>query len=90
MKRNVCLLIEDLFINGSCDANTDLIVLEYDTCKTIVHCKFNQFLFNGYLLLKNYVLTTWNSLVYWDDKHIMRCSSVVLYVSKLDNVKEVK
>ena len=89
MDRNVCLLIEDLFSKGGCDANADLIVVEYDTCKSIIHTKFNQFLYKGYLLLKKYELVTWNSSVYWNDKHNMRCSSVVLYVSKIDNVKEV-
>ena len=88
MERNVCLLIEDLFSKGCCDVNADLIVVEFGTFKTIIHTKFNQFLFNGYLLLKKYELITWNSSVYWNDIHNMRCSSVVLYVRKIDYVKE--
>ena len=90
MNRNVCLLIEDLFLKGGCDFNANLIVVEYDTWKTIIHTKFNQFLFKGYLLLKKYELVNWNSSVYWNDKHNMRCSGVVLYVRKTDNVKEEK
>ena len=90
MERNVCLLIDDLFLKGSCDANADLIVVEFGTCKTIIHTKFNQFLFKDYLLLKKYELFTWNSSIYWNDKHNIRCSGVVLYVRKFDNLKEVK
>ena len=90
MERNVCLLIEDLFSKGGCDSNADLIVVEFGTYKIIIHTKFNQFLFKGYLLLKKYELITWNSSVYWNDKHNMRCSSVVLYVRKIDSVKGVK
>ena len=90
MERNVCLLIEDLFSKGGCDYNANLIVVEFGTYKTILHTTFNRFLFKGYLLLKNYELYTWNSSVYWNDNHDMRCSGVVLYVRKLDNVKEDK
>ena len=90
MERNVCLLIDDLFSNRACGSNSDLIVVEFGTCKTIIHTKFNQFLFNDYLLLKKYELFTWNSSVYWDNHHNLRCSSVVLYVRKIDNLKEEK
>ena len=88
MEKNVCLFVENLFLNGDCDADADLSVFEYDTFKSIIHTKFNQFLFKGYLLLKKYELITWNSSVYWNVNHHMRCSSVVLYVRKIDNVKE--
>ena len=90
MERNVCLLINDLFSNGGCDATCDLIICEYGTFKSIIHTKFNQFLFNDYLSLKNYELVTWNSSIYFNDKFNMRCSSIVLYVKKIDNVKGVK
>ena len=90
MERNVCLLIDDLFSKGGCDANANLIVVEYDTCKSIIHTKFNQFLFKDYVLLKKYELITWYSSIYWNDKNKMRCSAVVLYVRKIDNIKKVK
>ena len=90
MERNVCLLINDLFSNGGCDNTCDLIICEFRTFKTIIHTKFNQFLFNDYFKLKNYELISWNSSVYWNDNFQMRCSSIVLYVKEKDNFKEVK
>ena len=82
MERNVCLLINDLFSNGGFDATCDLIICEYGTFKSIIHTKFNQFLFNDYLSLKKYELVTWNSSIYFNDKFNMRCSSIVLYVKR--------
>ena len=90
MEKNVCLLLNDLFLKRGCDANCDLIVCEYDTFKTIIKTKFNEFIFKDYLLLSNYYLITWNSNVYWNDNHNMRCRSIVLYVKKVSNKKEVK
>ena len=85
MERNVCLLLDDLFLKGGCDSNCSLIVCEYDTFKTILNTKFNEFLFKGYLLLRNYELITWNSKVYWNNTHHLRCSCIVLYVKKIIN-----
>ena len=90
MRRNVCLLIKDLFLNGGCDDTCDLLICNYDPFKTIIHTKFNQFLFKDYLLLENYELISWYSSVYWNEHCYMRCSDIVLYVKKINNVKECK
>ena len=90
MKKNVSLLINDLYLNGGCDDTCELIICEFDTCKAIIHTNFNQFLFKDYFILKKYELITWNSHLYWNKKFQMRCSSVVLYVKKINNIKEVR
>lgn len=90
MERNICLLINDLYLNGGCDNNCDLLICEFRTFKTIIHTKFCQFLVNDYIKLINYELVTWNSHVYWNDNLQMRCSSIVLYVKSKDNLKEAK